>query len=425
MKNLIVLLMFVVLAVANAYSNTLWVSEDGEVLAETDRYRVMFKNGSIDHFYNKLTHENYTQSNYGSQTRIITHNDGLKASNTRPTEILEITPLKYKIIYKRGSLELHLLISIDPQTSDLVIQQIGNTDTTGIISVTWGFSNLSHTALDLILPYKGGQVFSEFSDPGIYNYPGRWEAQLAILQGDQGGVFVRSDDTQYLFKAIWYDKELNSKDFSINFLSHPNAPYEHQKQFTTATWRLNAYQGGWEVPALYYKQWMHKSLQPVDRNLMPAWVNDIELVIFHSGVDPDILPILNQYVDSQKTLIHTHGWRTVNQDENLPDYTLVEENFGDFMQKSHQYGFKVMAHVNMIGVSVNHPLYKEFEQYQVRNPNTGEKMGWLWEDLSDPNRHASINPASQSFRTVMINRLKDVWDIYKVMLSIWISATLL
>ena len=54
---------------AATYSNTLFVSEQGEVLAETDRYLVRFENGVLSHFHNKLTQETYTHANLPGKDR--------------------------------------------------------------------------------------------------------------------------------------------------------------------------------------------------------------------------------------------------------------------------------------------------------------------------------------------------------------------
>ena len=54
----ILILQFVFVSVA--LSNILTVDEAGNVLAETDRYRVRFEHGVLMHFHNKLTQETYT-----------------------------------------------------------------------------------------------------------------------------------------------------------------------------------------------------------------------------------------------------------------------------------------------------------------------------------------------------------------------------
>ncbi|MDE0315597.1 MAG: DUF6259 domain-containing protein [Candidatus Poribacteria bacterium] len=257
-----------------------------------------------------------------------------------------------------------------------------------------------------------------FSD--TYYYPdSKWEAQLAILQGQRGGVFVRSDDTQYQFKRLEYVSE--GESFTVNFGQHPPAPFEAVKQFTTETWRLNAYEGDWQVPALHYRRWMHEAFGPADRSQMPAWINDIELVIgcpfYHSDMEAGILEKLSQLVDPEKTLLYVIDWRESGWALNYPDYTPVTSfaNFGYFVKEAHRYGFRVMPHVNVVAVSLSHPLYAEFEKYQMYDPRTGEKIGSrLSDEFPLHRRYAWINPASSAFRKLLVDRVRSVWETYRV-----------
>ena len=68
----------------------------------------------------------------------------------------------------------------------------------------WGFENLSEAAVDVIAPVTGGQILV---NPDRYLYPRKWETALAILQGQSGGVFVYSDDTQFRFKTFELARE--------------------------------------------------------------------------------------------------------------------------------------------------------------------------------------------------------------------------
>ena len=412
----IVILQFVFVSIALA--NTLMVDEAGNVLAETDRYIARFENGVLTHFHNKLTNETYTQSKSKAITQLILRVGGIEdTTNTTPKEIKRgPSPLESELTYRNDEAVLHLFIGIDVETGDLLIRQKGFSKTEGIEHIRWGFANLSNVVVDVIAPIEGGQVF-EVSDE--YEYPGYWQAQLAILQGERGGVFVRSNDTQYQFKTIEYITE--GESFALNFGQHPPAPVDQQKQITTATWRLNAYQGDWQVPALHHRQWMHEALGPADRSEMPAWVNDIELVIscpfYHSDMEAGILGKLSQLVDPEKTLLYVIDWRESGWALNYPDYTPVTSfaNFGDFVKEAHRYGFRVMPHANMVGVSLSHPLYAEFEKYQMYHLWNGKKIG---SRLSDKyplrSRYAWINPASSEFRKLLVDRLKNVWEIYQV-----------
>ena len=419
----ILILQFVLVSLALA--NTLMVDEAGNVLAETDRYLAHFENGMLTDFHNKLTNETYTQGDSEAYTRLVVEGRHLRVHEITP-EIKKISPLECQLIYqdswsvpRDNEMMLHLFISIDAETGDLLIRQKGVSKVGGIEHIIWGFGNLSHAAIDVILPTRGGRMISNdrnFSD--TYYYPGsKWEAQLAILQGQRGGVFVRSDDTQYHFKTFQYASE--GRSFTVSLGQHPPVPYEPQKQFTTATWRLNAYQGDWQVPALAYRQWMHKAFKPADRSEMPAWINDIDLIVsfpfYHSDMEAGILGKLSQLVDPEKTLLYVIDWRESGWALNYPDYTPVTSfaNFGYFVKEAHRYGFRVMPHVDMVGVSLSHPLYAVFEKHHMRDPRNGKKIGWELE-LDGPHPYAWINPASSEFRKLLVDRVKSVWETYRV-----------
>ena len=41
-------------------------------------------------------------------------------------------------------------------------------------------------------------------------------------------------------------------------------------------------------------------------------------------------------------------------------------------------------------------------------------MGWKWEQTESPHRHAFINLANSTFRKILVQQLKNVWEEYEV-----------
>ena len=411
----IAILLFLVCA--NVYPNRLVVSEEGNVFVDTDRYLTLFEKGAITLFHNKLTQETYTQGDFGAITRLKTSNGSVWAEHTEP-EIKKQSELECEIIYRKDYAKFHLFIGVDSATGDLLIRQEGVSEKHHIERIMWGFGNLSHTAVDLIAPIDGGQRLTEDS-AGRYEYPRKWVTQIAILQGQRGGVFVQSDDTQYQFKTLELVNDTEDESFAVNFWQIPPVSFDQQSEITTATWRLNAYQGDWQTPALHYRNWVHTALQPADRTAMPEWVNDIELVITHADplerVGVSVIRILYQLVDPEKTLLYVTGWRKAGWSLNYPDQTPTD-NFGDFIREAHTYGFRVMLHTNMVAVSLLHPLYPEFEKYQMVDPQSGETVGTRLDHPTEPlkRQYIWVNPASNSFRNMFVNQLKSVWETHNV-----------
>ena len=314
-------------------------------------------------------------------------------------------------------MRFRLFIGVDARSGDLLIEQEGTSDTAGVYGIQWGCVNLDVRHLDLILPADGGQIINAMAPftSRSFHYPfPSWEVQLAILQGEQGGFSVRGADETFQFKALHYEKYVDS--FALGFETQNQAPFNALISAKSVVWRLNAYSGDWRVPARQYREWMEQTFQPWRLDEMPAWVGEIGLVVTYIDprLDVRILDRLAEQVDPTKTLLYLNQWRRDDFDVNFPDYTAKPE-FGRFVEAAHQHGFRVMAHVNLIGVNADHPRYAEFQKFHYRSPWTGNLMGWFWDRTDIPrNRIAAINPASAEFRKYFVQQLKEVWQKYGV-----------
>ena len=396
---------------------------DNNVLVETDAYKVQFTDGVITHLHNKLTEETYTLplgiggvTGFRGRSGLLRRNVGsVWTDQATLTEAKKIAPLKAEIVFRQGQNAFRLFISVDARSGDLLIEQEGTSDTTGVYGIQWGCVNLNVRNLDLILPADGGQIINTMSPftSRSFNYPFSWEVQLAILQGEQGGFFVRGADETFQFKVLHYEKDIES--LALGFETQNQAPFDTLTSAKSVVWRLNTYTGDWRVPARLYQEWMEQTFKPWRLDEMPAWVREIGLVVTYIDprLDVGILDKLAEQVDPAKTLLYLNQWRKDDFDVNLPDYTAKSE-FGRFVEAAHQYGFRVMPHVNLLGVSPYHPIYAEFQQFQYRNPWSGNPMGWSWDQTSAANRIAAINPASAEFRKYFVQQLKEVWQTYEV-----------
>ena len=400
---------------------------DNSVFVETDAYQVQFMNGVITQIHNKLTGEAYTLPiGIGGVPTGISGHSGLLRRNggsiwTDQATLIEsrkVAPLKAEIVFSQGQNEILLFIGVDQNTGDLVIEQEGTSGTAGVYGIQWGCGNLDVRNLDLVLPAEGGQIIdaeypvlsTSFKYPGVWK-DGGWEVQLAILQGEQGGFFVRGIDKTFQFKVLHYEKDTES--FALGFETQNQAPFEPLTSAKSVTWRLNTYVGDWRVPARHYRDWMEQTFDPWRLDEMPTWVQNIGLVVIYFGLDVGILDELARHVDSTKTLLYLVHWRRNDFDQNIPDYTAKPE-FGSFVEAAHQHGFRVMPHVNLVGVSTYHPLYAEFQKSQFRDPWTGGLIGWKWEETENPQRHAWINLANSAFREFFVQQLKQIWEEHRV-----------
>ena len=415
----IVILQFVL--VAAGLANTLVLSEQGEVFAETDRYLVRFEHGVLVHFHNKLTQETYTLPPQGPSNGrsglSIQYEEGLYGrhefiDDAWEVESKRLTPLSVEVAYHsdyRLDKTVRTRIGIDADTGDLVIQQHGISK--HIVAVTWGCGYLNSQQVDLILPAHGGEIIDASSEIGKrgFEYPVKWETQLAILQGEDGGFFVRSTDTTFRFKEAYYVR--SAEHFGISFQTDNPAPFRDKNEITSVEWRLNVYQGDWQVPARIYRNWMETTFQPKEP---PAWVKDLELVIYapYNPLDPSILPRLAEHVNPSTTLLYVIGWYDPTMGLE-PDYPPVPE-FGDYLKAAHAYGFRVMPRITFHGCSPYSPLYPEFEKYQFRHPIRGHKGGFQLDNPTYDYPTAFINPASKKFRKYVVEQMKTLYETYPI-----------
>ena len=398
---------------------------DNNVFVETDAYQVQFMNGVITQIHNKLTEETYTLplgvggvTGFRGRSGLLKRNgESIWADQATLTQARKVAPLKAEILFRQGQNAFRLFIGVDARSGDLLLEQEGTSDTAGVYGIQWGCVNLNVRNLDLILPADGGQIINAMAPftSRSFHYPfPSWEVQLAILQGEQGGFFVRGTDETFQFKALHYEKYVDS--FALGFGTDNQAPFDALTSAKSVIWRLNTYTGDWRVPARQYREWMEQTFKPWRLDEMPAWVGEIGLVVTYIDprLDVGILDKLADQVDPTKTLLYLNQWRKDPFDVNFPDYTAKPE-FGRFVEAAHQHGFRVMAHVNLIGVSPYHPLYAEVQKFHYRNPWTGNLMGWFWDRTDIPrNRIAAINPASAEFRKYFVQQLKEVWQKYGV-----------
>ena len=408
------------------YSQTAQSAEvkvvDNNVFVETDAYEVEFTDGVITQLSNKLTEETYTLplgvgglTGFRGRSGLLRRNVGsIWTDRATLTEARKVAPLKAEILFRQGQNEFRLFIGVDARSGDLLLEQQGTSDTEGVYGIQWGCVNLDVRHLDLILPADGGQIINTMSPftSRDFHYPGSWEVQLAILQGEQGGFFVRGVDKTFQFKVLHYEKD--GESFALGFETQNQAPFDALTSAKSVVWRLNTYSGDWRVPARQYRDWMEQTFKPWRLDQRPAWVGEIGLVVTLPGSDVGILDRLADQVDPTKTLLYVPEWRRDPFDVNFPDYTAKPE-FGRFVEAARQHGFRVMPHVNLLGVNAYHPLYAEVQKFQYRDPWNGNPMGWYWDRTDIPkNRIAAINPASAEFRKYYVQQLKEVWQKYGV-----------
>ena len=395
------------------------ITIDGNTIhVETNNYKVQFDYGAITYLHNKLTDETYTlplEHIFETHAAILGKHENFWARRSQTVETQKINEHTAETRLQEGGNEIRLVIDIEPNTEDLLISGECVADTPGVYAIQqWAIDNLNIANLKLIVPSDKRQVIDATSiiDRRDFLYPSiTWEAQLAIIEAEGGGFYVRSTDTTFKFKNLFYKS--HGDKFGLSFRTQNQAPWDTLTSAKSVTWRFNTYAGDWCVPAQIHRDWMEEAFDPWRLSDMPPWVSDIGLVVLHSSLNAELLPNLAGVVDPTKTLLYLSDWRKDRHPINYPDYT-PHEGFDDFLKVARQHGFRVMLHASLLDMGPNHPFYPEFQRFQYRDPWTGELTGWRWNEIDNPERNAHINPASSRWRNLIVQRLKVVWEKYKV-----------
>ena len=411
-------LLFCLLLSAPVYAN---ITIDGDfVHVETDAYTVQFDRGVITHIHNKLTDETCTHPNpHGKNgwTGLLFNSLFWESENisTRRATLVSTTQLsanEAELLYRQADTDVLLAIATDPTTDDLLINMEGVSGTPGVVGMQWGIGYLDIHNLSVIAPVDGGRIFnaSTLKNYSVYDYPGSWEAQLVIAQGNGGGFYIRNTDNTLQFKRFNYEQREGGS--ALNFGTYNQAPFDSHTSGHSTMWRFNTYVGGWRVPVYTYRNWMEQAFDAKRLSEKSTWVEDITLIAI---CNPSLVgepEKLAQLVDPAKTMLQVGRW-WVGGEPAYPDY-IPKPELRSFLEDAKQYGFRIMGYTVVHGMSPSHPLYPHFQQYQYRNTWTGELRGQCLDQSCVPPEYpmAHINPASSEWRNLFVSQLKAAWEEY-------------
>ena len=219
-----------------AYGN---ITIEGETVhVQTDNYIVQFNQGVIEYIHNKLTDETYTHPHPHGETGYTGLYWRDKKVLTRTAMLVSATQLSsnaVELLYSQEGTDILFSIAVDPMTDDLLIDMGGVSDTPGIVVMQWGMGYLDIQSLSVIVPSDGGRIIDATSPKNFFNnfYPSSaWEAQLAIAQGERGGLYIRNTDNTLQFKRFAYERA--NDGFALNFGTYNQAPFDapYHRQLT-------------------------------------------------------------------------------------------------------------------------------------------------------------------------------------------------
>ncbi len=160
--------------------------------------------------------------------------------------------------------------------------------------------------------------------------------------------------------------------------SEAYGPLEHNLSAGGLAWRINVYDGDWQIPAGRYRDWLSRAYS-LDEAIRPGWLDDVRLALSWCPTEPAILDVLAERLTPQQVLLHMPNWRCDAYDENYP--TFVPSEAGrSFIRKARAMGFRVMPHCNSIDMDPTHPAYPYVRDFQYRDVESKRVQGWTWVD---------------------------------------------
>ena len=304
-----------------------------------------------------------------------------------------------------------LAIGEDPETGDLLLEPSAYSSRPGVLSCRWRLPGVRED-LDLVAPFFQG-VRLKLSDPLLqrrWYWPQFWEAGLAIFQGPRGGFWVHCRDDRYRYKA------LDIAEGTVALETEAYGPIEGSLGAGGLVWRINVYQGDWQVPAATYRDWLWRAygLAAAERERKP-WVHDLRFALSWYNGDPEILDAVAERVDPAQVLVHYSDWRTDPYDENYPTYVPSERARAVFA-KAREMGFHVMPHCNSVDMDPTHPAYAYLRDFQYRDVQSRSLHGWAWA----PEAGGALGPPN-STHSLSRNRPRKVMVKIHPGLAMWRS----
>lgn len=319
------------------------------------------------------------------------------------TEVRRISPHAARIDVRGADSNRSLLVRVDPTNGDLCLTPDGLSTRRGVRAVRWSVA--FDPECDLILPCVNGLlVRSATAYPGgeRFEWPYRWNVQLAIAQRGAYSMMVHTEDPLLRFKALALAREGDRSE--LGFDSEVPGPAWGQQTAGGIEWRISVSAGDWRVPAARYRDWM-RTAYDLDRKraARPAWTDRISLAVCWAHPVPAMLDALAAVHPPQEILIHLAEWRTDKYDVNYPDY-IPTENAAAYIEQANAMGFHVMPHFNYFAAYYDHPFFQEVREFQIRSVDKNEPQGWHWPpETHDYTRMGYIHPGLGLWRRKLID----------------------
>jgi len=186
----------------------------------------------------------------------------------------------------------------------------------------------------VIIPALGGQALTRDMIPETtlsYKYPFWWNAQFALGENKNGGMFLHLKDEDPDFKLLRVKR--NEGEFELSLGFEANAPIT--KNTLRAEWFLDSYKGSWKKPVEKHRQWLEQKFKLVpfnEHSHFPRWAEKINFILEPWCMRKDkpepyhtfdqIKKILKEFArlhNPKETILYLPGFAENGIDSHAPD----------------------------------------------------------------------------------------------------------
>lgn len=378
-------------------------------------------------------------------------------------QVRKVSPYKVRIEYKplasglpgarvKGHIELL------PEEGTVCLEAEAELDPPGLSAIIHPLRDLDNRN-ELLLPVYGGLRFTgpdhaqPFLNPstrasitakpvrqkrGSYPWPNVLSGCFLFYKAGQDGFWLRSEDEKLRLKLIEFEQ--TESRIYLRVGTRVSGRGTECKQFQGARWKLQLFSQDWHRRLDAYRSYLRADSPAWKyRKNRIGWVKEVRLVLNQfKVVDQDksgqafdnpelihqdllLLKKLGEMIPPRRVIIYPFLWQLISMEYGTgvgyPDWT-PSPLFAKLAEEARRMGYRVMPHLNYFAISPKNPHYEEFEPYILRDPVTGAKMGWLFDEAAQRGM-AYLHPAAPGWFELQARLVKEMLAAMPVDAVFW------